>query len=229
MTKVKLVHFSDVLCIWAHVGQAGFQKLLEEFGDQIETQVHYCSVFPDTRTKINSLWKTRGGFDGYAEHVRDVASQFDGFDIHQNTWSQTRPRSSASPHLFLKAIELLEERDGIPANYADRLSAQAARALRTAFFTEAQDIANWSVQKKICQTIGLQFDDVLNKIETGEAIAMLTADYELAQLQHVQGSPTYILNEGRQKLFGNVAYGILEANIKELLATKQTENATECS
>ena len=35
---------------------------------------------------------------------------------------------------------------------------------------------------------------------------------------NIDGSPTYILNEGRQKLYGNVGYRVIEANIQELLA-----------
>ena len=33
----------------------------------------------------------------------------------------------------------------------------------------------------------------------------------------VQGSPTFVLNQGRQKLFGNVGYRVIAANIEELL------------
>ena len=64
--------------------------------------------------------------------------------------------------------------------------------------------------------------------KTGEAIARLAADYDLAQTLAVQGSPTYIMNEGRQKLFGNVAYGILDANITELVSGASEAAASNC-
>ena len=64
----------------------------------------------------------------------------------------------------------------------------------------------------------MDFDEVLKGIESGQAIARLAADYDLGQSQNVQGSPTYILNEGRQRLFGNIGYSILAANVKELIA-----------
>ena len=44
----------------------------------------------------------------------------------------------------------------------------------------------------------------------------------------MQGSPTYILSEGRQILFGNISYGILEANVSELLSEKRTESGSVC-
>ena len=100
--------------------------------------------------------------------------------------------------------------------------------LRTAFFTQAKDISDWSVQRAVSEKIGVDFDAVQRKIETGEAIAKLAADYELGQALHVQGSPTYILSEGRQILFGNISYGILEANVSELLSEKRTESGSVC-
>ena len=36
MPALKIMHFSDVLCVWAHVGQANIFKLVEKFGDRVE-------------------------------------------------------------------------------------------------------------------------------------------------------------------------------------------------
>ncbi len=232
MANVKILHFSDVLCVWAYVGQANIYRLVQEFGDQVQIEVHFCSVFPDAQTKIKSQWQKRGGFVGYGDHIRSIASGFENSFVHNDVWSKVRPCSSASPHLFLKAIELLEQNPDTNSGhleFMDRLSVKAGKELRAAFFYNAQDISNWNAQRKISKNIGLDFDAVLQKIETGEAIAKLAADYELAQTMGVQGSPTYILNEGRQKLFGNIGYGILGANIKELLLGERGESASLCS
>ena len=188
---------------------------------------HFCSIFPDTQTKINKAWHDRGGFSGYADHVKTVAKGFENVSIHDDVWSKVRPKSSASPHLFIKAIELLEY-EATEGTFFNRLSNRAAKELRTAFFVEAQDISNWAVQRAIGEKIGIVFDEILKKIETGEAIAKLAADYELAQSLRVQGSPTYILSEGRQILFGNINYNILEANVSELLSEKRNEIGSDC-
>jgi len=227
MSTLKIVHFSDVLCIWAHVGQASLYKLTDEFGDRVQVEVHYCSVFPDSHTKISRTWRDRGGFDGYAEHVKSVAGGAEDLHLHADVWSRVRPKSSASPHLFIKAIELLEGDSRAPL-FADRLSNRAAKDLRHAFFADARDISDWSVQRGIAEGMGVDFEAVRRKIETGEAIAALAADYELAQSQHVQGSPTYILNQGRQILFGNISYGILHANVSELLSEQSNDTGSVC-
>ena len=227
MPALKIMHFSDVLCVWAHVGQANIAKLVEKFDDRVEVEVHFCSIFPDTQTKINKAWQDRGGFTGYAAHVKEVAGRFDNVNIHDDVWAKVQPKSSASPHLFIKAVALLED-NGPEAGFFDRLSNRAAMELRTAFFTQAKDISDWSVQRAVSEKIGVDFDAVQKKIETGEAIAKLAADYELGQALHVQGSPTYILSEGRQILFGNISYGILEANVSELLSERRTESGSIC-
>ncbi len=231
MASVKVVHFSDILCVWAYIGESNLFELARQFGTQLEVEVHFCSVFPDTQTKINKGWRDRGGFAGYADHVRGVAARFKDVPVHADTWQSVQPRSSASPHLFVKAVELLEPEANPgqpPVAFADRLSVRAATELRQAFFAEAQDIANWKVQRQIAETIGLDFANVLGKIETGEAIAKLAADYELAQSLAVQGSPTYILNEGRQRLFGDIGHRILAANVGELLGNQPGEAASLC-
>ena len=227
MPKLKLVHFSDILCVWAYVGQAPLFRLAESFGDRVDIEVHYCSVFPDTHTKISTLWQDKGHFDGYARHVREVARGFEGSDIHQDVWSKTRPFSSASPQLFVKAVELLEQ-DAAAVPFRSRLSVKAAQILRSSFFEGAQDISDWSVQKQVSEQIGIDFADVSKKMETGEAMAKLASDYELGQKIGVKGSPTYILNDGRQILFGNISYGILEANVAELLKEQNELNASLC-
>ena len=41
-------------------------------------------------------------------------------------------------------------------------------------------------------------------------------------------SPTFILNEGRQKLYGNVGYRVIEANLQELLKSPDASQASWC-
>jgi hypothetical protein len=50
---------------------------------------------------------------------------------------------------------------------------------------------------------------------------------ELKEENKLEGSPSFILNEGRQKLFGNVGYRIIEANVAELLEN-QGNQASWC-
>jgi hypothetical protein len=40
---------------------------------------------------------------------------------------------------------------------------------------------------------------------------------ELKDKYNLEGSPSYIMDNGRQKLYGNVGYHVIEANVRELL------------
>ena len=55
------------------------------------------------------------------------------------------------------------------------------------------------------------------KLAAGEAVAETCRDVELRDQHNIEGSPTYYLNQGRQKLYGNVGYRVVSANLRELL------------
>jgi len=48
-------------------------------------------------------------------------------------------------------------------------------------------------------------------------MAALLKDYQAAQKLALKGSPVWVMNSGRQTLFGNVGFRILNANIREIL------------
>jgi len=66
------------------------------------------------------------------------------------------------------------------------------------------------------------------KTHSSEAIVQLAADYDLSQKNGVEGNPAFIMNNGRQKLFGNVGYRLIEANVQELLRNAPKDEASWC-
>ena len=100
--------------------------------------------------------------------------------------------------------------------------------LRSAFFERCLDIGSWSVLRDILEVAAVSVNDVREAIDSGVAFADLEADHRDQQLLMVQGSPTYILDNGRQKLFGNVGYGVIEANIVELIQSPVAGAASWC-
>ena len=96
------------------------------------------------------------------------------------------------------------------------------------FFEHARDIADAEVLREIQEEQGLPVDEIRALMRSGQAYALLEADSCEKIAQNVSGSPTYILNESRQKLYGNVGYGVIEANIKELLKSPNTGSASWC-
>jgi protein-disulfide isomerase len=65
-------------------------------------------------------------------------------------------------------------------------------------------------------------------IREGTAFARLSADYQDADKMRIEGSPSFVLNDGRQKLYGDVGFRIIEANIQELLRAPGGDQASWC-
>jgi hypothetical protein len=56
----------------------------------------------------------------------------------------------------------------------------------------------------------------------------LAADYQDADKMRIEGSPSLVLNEGRQKLYGNVGFRLIEANVQGLINAPGTDEASWC-
>lgn len=224
MKTVPITSFSDMLCIWAYVAQLRVNELKAAFGDQIRIEAKFCSVFGASARKISTTWRDKGGYEGFNAHLRHVAEQFPEIPVSPELWLTVRPQSSTSPHLFLKAVSLQEAAGQCPAGTTEGVT----WALRQAFFKEARDIGRWEVQSEVGEAAGLNLAAIAARLRDGSAYAALACDLQDAEAMHVQGSPSFVLNEGRQTLYGNLGYRVLEANIQELLCAPSADQASWC-
>lgn len=215
---VTMTVYADVLCVWSYVAQIRIDEARQAFGDDLAIAPRCCSVFGDTASKIGVGWADRGGYEGFNRHLRSIGERFDHIEIHPRVWLDHRPASSLGAHLTIKALQRVDH------DLADAFT----RALRSAFFVECVDIARWSVQRDVLNLVGADIGAVEEMLENGTAHAALASDLAAAETQRIQGSPTIVLNEGRQVLYGNVGYLVLEANIRELLRAPSAENASWC-
>ena len=231
--RVQVSYFSDVLCIWAYVAQIKLDEMRSQLGEEIDIRCHFISIFGDTSKKIGNGWKERGGFSGYAQHVRETAQAFPHVEVASEVWTRNIPASSAGAHVALKAVQGLCDRGELPnsplPHYGGRTVVEAyAWRLREAFFVELRNIAESSVQLELAEQIDIPVGAIQREIESGAAYAATCADRELQEQYFVRGSPTWVLNGGRQSLYGNVGYRIIEANVKELLSDPSGDSASWC-
>jgi len=215
MTKPLIIdYYSDVLCVWAWIAQRRIDELNQQLEDKIEFRYHYVDIFGDVPSKMQTQWKEKGGYNGFAKHVRQSASDFEDAPIHADTWTKVKPETSANVHLMLKAIENVHGR---------KISAEMALVFRTAFFKSAMDIGNLDVLKSLLETKNLDVQQITQSLNDGTAMAALMRDYKRSQQAQLKGSPSYILDGGRQTLYGNVGYRVLLANVEELLKSPENE------
>lgn len=231
MEPIRIFYFSDVLCIWAYIAQIRLNELKTTFQDKIEIEYHFVSVFGTAREKLENRWRDspearlrqRGGLAGYSNHVLDIVKKFNHITVHPDIWTKVTPPSSTSCHLFLHAIQLLEA-EGL-LDRSEQIFEKAIWALREAFFTELANVSDRQVQFEIAEKLGLPISAIQAQIDSGEAYAQLSKDFDLVKEHTVTVSPTLIFNEGRQRLHGNVGYRVIEANIRELLHNPPEEQS----
>ena len=93
--------------------------------------------------------------------------------------------------------------------------------LRQVFFRDNKNIAQFECQLELANEMALPTDKLVEALQDGSAMAELCSDAELCKAYGVGGSPSYVLNEGRQKLYGNVGYKVIAANVQEIISQPQ--------
>jgi predicted DsbA family dithiol-disulfide isomerase len=219
---IRISYVSDVLCIWAYVAEARLDQLRKEFGSSIELEYLFIPIFGATRYRIGEGWKDRGGYSGFGQHVREVAKGFPHVTVSENVWNEVAPTTSSTAHEMLCAARLLVEEGVADSACHEDLRGrtvfeEAIWQVRRAFFEHARDISDRDVLLDVLGEVGISPFAIEAKLKSGEAMAEMCRDIELRDEHKIEGSPTYYLNQGRQKLYGNVGYRVVSANLRELL------------
>lgn len=205
---IKIEYYSDILCVWAWIAQRRIDELNKKLAGKIEIEHLYVDIFGDVPSKMEAQWASRGGYEAFAEHVKHSAAGFDTTLVSDDIWSNTRPLTSANAHLFLKAVE---------SALGKAASIHMALTFRQAFFCDCADIGDMSTLFGLTGKEGFALADIRSDIESGKAMAALMGDYQKAKQRNVAGSPSYVIDGGRQILYGNVGYRVIHANIEQLL------------
>lgn len=213
-------YVSDILCVWAWAAEMKNAEVKKIWGEEVQLKPRFINLFGDTHSRIGLGWKDRGGFEAFAQHTQQVAEQFPELSLNKQVWSTVRPVSSIPAHLYLKAASL--------SGSSDKDVLLLAKKMRDAFFKHARDISKVKIIEEIIKDEGYQLSSLLMYIHSGEAYAALWADQLLRESQQLKGSPSYLLDGGRQVLFGNVGYRVIEANIKELVERDKSAGASWC-
>ncbi len=215
MAKPLLIdYYSDILCVWAWIAQRRIDELNAQLGDKISIRHHYIDLFGDTATRMQTSWADRGLYQGFSQHVLEAAAPFADAQVNADVWSVVRPATSANAHLLIKAVQLI---------HGESLAIAMALELRRAFFVEARDIADFQQLKACMASLGISAQPVMEVLGNGSAMALLIADYQRQKKLNIKGSPSYVMDNGRQTLYGNVGYRVLLANIEELLHSSVDE------
>lgn len=216
--KIVLEYYTDMLCVWAYFAQIKLDELKKEFADKIQINYHFITLFGNNETRIAQGYE-EGGYAGYSQHVLGLQVHFPHVDIHPEIWTRNIPASSMPVHLTLKAVQLLESKGELPQQPGGlrTLFEELVWQLRLSFFSKLQNIADEQVLQAHLQLLNIPMEKVEAEIRSGNAYAALSLDIDEHRSRMIEGSPTWILNDGRQRLYGNIGYRAIAANIQELL------------
>lgn len=212
---IQVDYYSDVLCVWAFINESRLQEVKDNLGKDLDINMLFLPNFSDCHNKINNAWAERGGFEGYAEHVVEVAEKFD-ITLHSDTWFKVRPTTSMLAHSAIQSVLACHDK---------QTSSDYCSAVRHAFFIDGVDISQWDVLKAIAVKMHIDWKKVDHYFHQGRGLANLQQNFQQASTQHITISPAWVFNEGRQKLIGNVGYRVIEANLKELVENKPLPQA----
>jgi len=233
MKKVTIELFSDVLCIWAYGAQARIDQLKADYGDRIELHYRFIPVFAAAHQRIEQAWQEKDGYAGFNRHLHEAAEAWDHVTLSPDIWLHNAPQSSLVAHLYLKALQLLEDQEAFSGQAlrdynGHTLFEEFLWRVRCAFFRDAKNISDIATLDALAKTMDLSLSAIHRQIDTGAAHAALHLDTEARDRYLVPGSPTLVFNEGRQRLYGNVGYRIIDVNIRELLRDMHSGEASWC-
>jgi predicted DsbA family dithiol-disulfide isomerase len=213
MSKLSFGHWTDPLCIWAFVAQDQLERLLAELAHRLTVDYRVVPVFGSVPWRFTQGGWASGGVDGRARATAEIAAAHGHPEVDGSCWRNDCPASSWAPAAAIKAVAALE-REGVVEPGA---TGQYQHALRRRFFVDCRNIARRAVQLETAEALGLSRADIERRLDDGSALALLCEDLEEKERRKLQGSPTYVFDQGRAMLYGNVTYGVLHATVEELL------------
>ena len=213
MDVLPVTYWSDPLCIWAFVAQPKLDAIVAEFGACLDISYRVVPVFGSVDWRFREgPWKA-GGVAGRVEATARVAAEHGHTAITGAVWQDDPPASSWSPGAALKAAFALEDEGLIPPGRA----AVYQWALRRRFFEDNVNVARRSEQLALAASLDLPVVALAERLDDGRALAALWEDQRLREESMIAGSPTWVFDGGRAKLYGNFDFGVLHATVEQLL------------
>lgn len=201
------------MCIWAFVAQSKLDRILEELGEHLSVEYRVVPVFGSVPWRFrNGPWAA-DGVEGRIEATRRIAAEHGHPEVSGECWRIDAPASSWAPGAAIKAVCGLE----LDGQVEPGLGATYQVSLRQRFFVDNVNVARQTTQLELAEELDIPRNALEARLDDGTALAALWEDHLDKERLMIQGSPTYVFDGGRAKLYGNFAYGILHATVEELV------------
>lgn len=213
MQTVRVDVVSDVMCPWCYIGKKRLEiasNLLED----IELDVHWLPFQLDGTLPKDG--KPRAAY---------LSEKFGGKERAQIAYSQIEETGAAMDIPF--AFDLIEYSSNtldahrlIHWAEEEELQNQMAERLFQAYFMEGQNIGDDDVLAALSGEIGMDDDEVLDKLHTNLAKDIVKGQIAESQKMGISGVPCFVLGQ---------KYMVMGAQEPETLAEAITRTATDAS
>jgi predicted DsbA family dithiol-disulfide isomerase len=212
-SPLPITYWTDPLCVWAFVSQAKHERLLADYAGRIEITSRIVPVFASIPHRFREGSWAEAGVAGRVEKTRATAEAFAIEGVDGRLWEIDPPASSWAVGLAVVAARLGARAGRLPADAELRYHV----ALRNTAFHDNRNTARRSVQLEVAESLGLDRGVIEAALDDGSAMAELLEDHCRREHEQVKGSPTYVFDEGREMLYGNVPEAVIRATIDALL------------
>jgi len=212
--SIRFHYWTDPLCIWAFVAQGKLDRLLAAHAGALDVTYHVVPVFGSIRWRFAEGPWAAAGVEGRVQQTAAVAARFGHPEVTGEGWRAVCEGSSWAAGAAVKAVQVAERAGELPAGACE----QYQRALRAAFFLDNRNVVRRDVQLELASEHKLEAKPIAAALDDGRALAALWEDHQLRETLGIQGSPTYVFDDGRAMLYGNVSEGVIVATVAELLS-----------
>ncbi len=215
---IKIDIWSDVACPWCYIGKRNLEAGMEAYASvdgrpAIEVEYHSFELAPDTPvdfdgSEIDYLMRIKGISREQATQMLDRVAGIAagvGLDYHFDAVRHTRT---------LKAHQLLHFAK------ARGLQREAKERLLRAYFVEGRHIGRDEDLGDLAAEVGLDRDEALASLASGEFADAVRADQQLALEYGIRGVPFFVIDR---------RYGLSGAQPPETFARALTMVAEERS
>ncbi|MCO4774138.1 MAG: hypothetical protein KDA24_29170 [Deltaproteobacteria bacterium] len=209
---IKTDFYTDPMCIWALVAEPKVALLKDEFGDALQLEHHVLPLFGSIEERLATGSWAKGGIPGRVAATARVAAAAGVEGVSGKGWEHS-PSSSWGPSMTALAVRHLEDAGTLPAGSTGR----TLYAMRQAFFVEDRDITLRSEQQAVLARCDLPVHEVFALVDDGRAMARLSEARDRRDGLRLDGSPTWVFDGGRAKLYGNVDMRVLRATVQALV------------
>ena len=206
-------YWTDPLCIWAFVGHAKLERVLDAFGDKVAIRYRTIPVFDDIAERFDTGVWSANGREGRRASNRRIAREHLGLEITGDIWLNRELTSSWMPGMAVRAVALLEGRGQIPTGCVPRFQ----WAVQRAFFEEDRNMTHRGELLAVAEACAIDVDAIVAELDSGRALAALLREDAEAQALKLRGSPSYVFDGGRSVVYGNFDYAVLEATVRALV------------